>query len=102
MSYSFTFQAADKAQAKEKAAAEFDKVVSSQPLHARDRDPVLAAVSAFVDLIADDESKDIYVSVSGSVGWQSTLAPGGEATLPLSAASVAVAAYHTQREAQPA
>jgi hypothetical protein len=69
MSYSFSARGATKQEAKDAAAAEFDKVVASQPIHAVDRAPALAAVGAFVDMLADSP-KAIYVSVSGSLGWQ--------------------------------
>ncbi len=69
MSYSFGVRAASKAEAKLKIAAELDKVVASQSIHSRDRDPALAAASAFVDVLKDSDELDVNVSVHGSVSW---------------------------------
>lgn len=93
MSYAFTVRAATKAEAKEKVAAEFDRVVSTQPAHVRDRVAALAAADAFIDLLADDGTKDVSIGVNGSVGWYVALEPGQEAALPLTAASVSVSAH---------
>lgn len=72
MSYSFSVQAASKDEAKQKAAAEFDKVVASQPAHAADKESALAAVGAFIDLLTDvPADHHIAVSMYGSVGWHS-------------------------------
>jgi len=65
MSYSFNVKAASKAEAKLKIAAELDKVVASQSVHAKDRDQAQAAAHAFVDVLDDDEAKDVSVSVNG-------------------------------------
>lgn len=70
MSYSFHVSAATKAEAKQKMAAEFDNVVSSQPNHKADRDAAQAAANAFVDVIAEPHEGDmVNVSVSGSLSW---------------------------------
>ena len=71
MSYSFNVTAASKEEAKEKIAAELDKVVLSQPVHAADREQAQAAASAFIDVLADPaDGEEIRVSVHGSVGWR--------------------------------
>jgi len=67
MSYSFGFKAANKADAKAKIAAELDKVVAMQGVHSKDRVQAEAAGTAFVDLLDDDDSKDVSVSMSGSL-----------------------------------
>lgn len=69
MSYSFSVKAATKAEAKVAVAAEMDKVVQSQPTHAQDRDQAVTAASAFIDLVGDDDTKDVSVSVSGWLSW---------------------------------
>jgi hypothetical protein len=69
MSYSFNVRGTSKADVKAKVEAELDKVVTSQSVHACDRDQAEAAAAAFIDIVADDDSKDIQVSVNGSVGW---------------------------------
>lgn len=75
MSYSFNFRSATKADAKTRLAAEFDRVVQSQPSHAVDRAQAQAAAEAFIGLLPDDEGRDVTVSVSGSVGgtWSGDL-----------------------------
>jgi lipopolysaccharide export system protein LptC len=98
MSYGFTVRAATAAEAKQKVAAELDKVVASQSVHARDRAQAQAAADAFVDLLAQDDTMDVEVRINGSVGWRTPLATGGEAALPLTAAAVSVSAYQLPRE----
>lgn len=70
MSYSFAVRAATKAEAREKIAAQFDQVEIAQPSHATDRAAAQAAAFAFVDFLQDDESRDVSVSVNGSLGGQ--------------------------------
>ena len=73
MSYSFSVTAADRAEAQEKIAAQFDAVVSNQPEHAADRDAAETAVMAFVDLLTEpSEDQQIAVSVSGYLSWRET------------------------------
>lgn len=71
MSYSITVRAANKAEAKTKVAAELDKVVAQQPAHAHDRAQAEAATFAFIDLVADDDTQDVYVYLNGSVSGRS-------------------------------
>ncbi|MDB5555449.1 MAG: hypothetical protein JWL86_5433 [Rhizobium sp.] len=74
MSYSFSVRGVSKADVKEKAKAELDKVVSSQPVHAADREQAQAAINQFVDVLPDPTDKqDVSVYVSGSLGWTGTL-----------------------------
>jgi len=96
MSYSFTTKAANKAAAKDAVASEFDKVVSSQPIHARDRAAVLANANAVIDQLADDDTKDVTVSCNGYLSWNGvgTFAPE---TAPVSTVSVGCSAGYTTR-----
>lgn len=98
MSYSFDFTVATKADAKERVAAELDEVVRFQPVHAQDRTPALAAAHAFIDLLTDDETKDIRVNVHGSVSypWSEDM---DAASVPLSQASIGVSAWHVPKAA---
>lgn len=97
MSYSFEFAVATKAEAKERVAAELAGVVNFQPAHAQDRAAALAAAHAFIDLLADDDTKDIRVNVHGSVGWNHNPDdPYGEKS-PLTHASVGVGAWHVPK-----
>lgn len=73
MSYSIGVRAASKAEAKQALADKFDTtVMPHQKVHAKDRDQALAAAAAFIDLLPEDESKDLSVSMSGSLSgdWQ--------------------------------
>lgn len=76
MSFSFNFKAADKAAAKAQAEVEVDKVVASQPAHASDKAAALANVGNAIDLLVDDDTKDVSVSMNGYVSFR------GEASAP--------------------
>lgn len=69
MSYSFSVKAATKAEAETKVRDELVKVVTSQPIHKRDCDQAFNAAETFIRLLADDDTRDVYVSVSGSLSW---------------------------------
>lgn len=90
MSYSFNIRAATKDEAREKVAAELDKVVASQPIHAADSKQAMDAAASFIDVIRDDETQDILVSVSGSVSWT------GDSEI--NSANVSVTAYLTAKQ----
>jgi len=85
VSYSFAARGKDKAEAKAAVAAELDKVVQAQPIHEKDRAAAQANADALVDLLPDDESRDISVSVWGSVSAVdeivSTITAGATASL---------------------
>lgn len=72
MSYSFNVRAATKVEAKNNVATELAKVVANQPTHAHDQAQAQAAADAFIDLLPDDDAKDVSVSVNGSMGWSGT------------------------------
>ena len=96
MSYSFQVKAATKAEAKAAVAAKFDAdVITVFPVHARDREAVLANASAVIDLAADDDTKDIQVSVAGYVGWNSA---EPQDVVPLTTVSITASAYLVNRE----
>jgi len=71
MSYSFVVTGADKAAAKAAVAAELDKVIAGQPMHARDKEAAIANAGAVIDLLTDSppEGSIVHVSMNGSVGW---------------------------------
>lgn len=96
MSYSFNVRAANKADAIAAVEVEFDKVVAGQPVHARDRAAVLANVNAVIDLLADDDTKDISVTCGGYVSWQSAEPPE---QVPLTSASISASAGYLSRDA---
>lgn len=95
MSYSFAVRAATKTQAKEKVAAEFEKAASAQICHERDKQQALAAANAFIDLLADDESLDVVVSMHGSLAGHWT----GSDVTRITGASVGVNAGLASKEA---
>lgn len=95
MSYSFAVRAATKAEAREKIAAEFDRVEVAQACHVTDRPAAQAAAFAFVDFLKDDETKGVQVSVNGSLGG--TWAPGNTIT-DLTQANVGVFASLVPKE----
>lgn len=67
MSYSFSVCGISNADALAKVAMQLKSVVESQPVHAADVAQVQAAADAFVGLLLVDETKDVCVSVNGSV-----------------------------------
>ena len=93
MSYSFHFRAADKAEARSAAAAEFDKVVEAQPNHAHDRQQAEAAFNAFLDLVEEPAATDdLAVTVSGWVQWRF-----GEESTTYVGANVSVGISHAAK-----
>lgn len=91
MSYSFNIKAANKHAAKSAVDIEFSNVVARQPIHERDRAAVRVNANAVIDLLADDDTKDISVSCNGYVSWST-----GDSTL-LSSVSIACSAGHCDR-----
>lgn len=71
MSYSFGVEAASKAEAVEKVAAELSKVAESQPEHAVEKQAVQDAATALVNVLVDPTDKEnIGVSMNGSLSWR--------------------------------
>lgn len=93
MSYSFQVKASTKAIAKDAVAAKFDEIVAQQPIHARDRAVVIANASCVIDLLADNDGKDVVVSCNGYVSWPS----GTVEDAQLSHVSVAASAGYADR-----
>lgn len=93
MSYSFQVKAPTKAAAKEAVASKFDEIVSQQPIHSRDRAVVIANASCVIDLLADDDSKDVLVSCNGYVSWPS----GTVEAAQLNSAAVSASAGYANR-----
>lgn len=93
MSYSFTVKAATKQMAKAEVALQFEKAVAAQACHERDRLQALSAANAFIDLLAEDESKDVVVAMNGILTgqWQ------GSDVTQIEGASLSVSAYLSPR-----
>lgn len=100
VSYSFTITAKDKAEAKEKVAAELANVLAFQPAHKKDEPAAKAAAEAFIDLLTDSPDHHISVSVHGSVGWVYDGTDGSDSAL--TSASVGVSAWHVPAKAHAA
>ncbi|RWA45722.1 hypothetical protein AU476_39550 [Cupriavidus sp. UYMSc13B] len=96
MSYSFSVRAANKDEAKTAVEVEFEKVVASQPVHARDRAAVLANAYAVIDLRGGDDAKDVSVTCGGYVSWQTAEPPE---SVPLTSGSISASAGYVPRDA---
>lgn len=69
MSYSFTVVTDTKGQARDKVAVELAKVVVAQPMHDKDLMQAQSAADKFIDLLAEDNTKGVRMSMSGSLSW---------------------------------
>jgi hypothetical protein len=90
MSYSFSVRAPTKKEAEEKVSSELVKVIEAQPIHKRDADQATNAAFSMIALLREDDTRDISVSVSGSLGWE------GDSASPdckITSANVNVQAY---------
>jgi len=67
MSYSFSVTGSTKADAIAKVAEELTKVVANQPPHAADQAEAQGAAESFINLLADDDTQDVSVSMHGSL-----------------------------------
>lgn len=72
MSYSFSVHGATKMEAIEKVSTEMAKVVQGQPVHSNDERQAQVAAHAFISLLEDDATKDVAVSVNGSISTATT------------------------------
>lgn len=72
MSYSFSFRAPTKAHALQELPSRFDAATQHQSCHARDREQALAAGAAFINVLADDDTKDVSVNMNGYLSGQWT------------------------------
>lgn len=100
MSYSFQVREANQEAAIQAATVKFDEVVTQQPVHARDREAVLANIKAAVGLLGEHPTFGTYewvvsIYVNGYVSWPSV--PGEDlATVQLSTASISASAAWLQ------
>jgi hypothetical protein len=77
MSYSFNVRGATVALAVATIAPKFDEVVSSQPVHAKDRDAAVAAGTALAGLVSEPgEGQEVSISVNGSLQWSVAVGVG--------------------------
>jgi hypothetical protein len=95
MSYSHGVRAANKAEAKAAIAQKMAETAMQQPCHAADKDQAIAAASAFIDILPDDDSKDVVVSMNGPLSglWV------GHTIERISSSAVSVTACLADRQA---
>lgn len=73
MSYSFNVRGATVALAVAAIGPKFDEVVSSQPVHAKDRDAAVTGATALAALVSEPaEGQEVSINVSGWLQWQAT------------------------------
>lgn len=89
MSYSISIRAVTKQAAKAEVAAKMAETAVSQKCHARDMVPAIQVAHAFIDQLADDDSKDVAVNMNGSLTgrWD------GSDVVHCESANVSVTAY---------
>lgn len=76
MSYSFSVKAPSAGALATAIGQQFDAIIASQPVHAADRDQVVAAVQALAGVMrAPTDSEDIGATVYGSVSSDPTQTP---------------------------
>lgn len=86
MSYSFAVRVESKAAAKDAVAKKMEEVATLQACHQRDKLQALTVAYAFIDLLPDDPTRDVQVSMSGYLTgrWE------GPDVIEISGASVSV------------
>lgn len=74
MSYSFAVRCQSKSSAKDAIIQKMDEVAATQACHERDKKQALAAAFMFIDLLPDDDTRDIQVGMSGYLTgtWEGT------------------------------
>jgi glucokinase len=96
MSYSFNLVASSKNAAKLAVQAKVAETAQMQPCHAIDVNQATEAAYAFISLLPEDETKDVYVAMAGYVSgdWSQ-----GE-LLNLSGVSLNINVQHIARTVQ--
>ena len=67
MSYSFNVNAESKAVAIEQVEAKLREIAVAQPVHGKDKLHTIAAAKTFFGLLEDDDARDVFVSMNGSI-----------------------------------
>lgn len=70
MSYSFQIRAKTKAEAMVAVAQRLDEIATGQHCHKRDKDEALSTARLFVNLLPDNDAKEVTVTMSGSLSGQ--------------------------------
>lgn len=72
MSYSFSVRGETKSAATSLVRDEMDKVVQGQSVHQKDLQAAVDVASGLICLLADDETKDVLVSMGGYLSWNTS------------------------------
>lgn len=70
MSYSISVKGGTKAEALHNVRMQFREILHGQPIHTKDHDQAVAAAEAMINVLADDDTKEVRVQISGSLSWQ--------------------------------
>lgn len=73
MSFSFTVQAASKAEVEQRVDERFAAIIQGQPVHAADEPALKALTKAYLALLPDntpDDQKEYKLDLSGSLSWE--------------------------------
>lgn len=76
MSYSFQIRQPSKALAIGAVSARLAEIVLQQEPHKADCTQAMAAAEAFINVLPDDDTCDVVVTMNGSVSWQGSWASG--------------------------
>jgi hypothetical protein len=87
MSYSISARGDTKDAALKSVHDQLHNMVGQQPIHSKDLDHAIRAARSMVDVLDDDDTKDVRVSVSGSLAWN-----GKEGYEKITSANVSVSA----------
>lgn len=88
MSYSFNVKAASKAEAKAAAVAKVEEIVFQQGIHSRDREAIISNINLAVDLLQDDDSRDVSITANGYLSFGG----GSNEEAPISQVSISAGA----------
>ncbi len=97
MSYSLKLRAVSKLALIAAVAAQLDEIAVQQPPHEKDKGAANAAAAACINVLPDDETKDVEIAMGGSINTR-LCGPASEMTT-VTGASVSVSAYLVDRPA---
>ena len=89
MSYSFNVKGDTKEHAIYQVRARMRDIAVQQPVHDKDQLHVVATVKTFIDMLQDDDARDVFVAVNGLIGT----AEGGVQQI-----AVSISTYLVQRQ----
>lgn len=97
MSYSFGIREATKALAILAVMTKMEETARDQPVHAADKQQAIESATAFINVLPDDDTMDVSVTMSGSLAgvWE------GNTITRISGSAVSVYANLVTRVVQP-